>query len=74
MTFIYRCRMKTNGLIIGAVAESLTIPDKKLWIEAPANDRRDNDVVITVRIDSEGYFKKLSTAARVTCSALIRPC
>jgi len=63
VTLVNRAWVQTNGLIVGTIAESSTIPDKQLGIEAPANNRRGNDVVITVSIRSLGNIKKVSASA-----------
>jgi hypothetical protein len=61
--------MQTNGLIVGAVSETLSISDEELWVETPSNDRASDDVIVAIGICALRYIKELPSFAREAGSA-----
>jgi hypothetical protein len=68
MTFVNRGGMEADILVVGAIPESFPITNEKLRIEAPANNRCGDYIVIAVNICALGNVKKLSPSGVITRS------
>ena len=43
--------MQADGLRISDVSPSVAITDEKLWVEAPSNDRIEDQIVLAIQIE-----------------------
>ena len=64
--------MKPDRLVIGNLAPSLSFAIEQLGIEAPRDDGVDDQVIITVKVNSFGNTEKLSLSTWEAGSALSR--
>jgi hypothetical protein len=68
VSFVDGRRMQTNGLVVGAVSETLSISNEELWVKTPSNDRASDDLVITVGIRPLRNIEELPASVRESSS------
>ena len=57
---VHRGWMKAHNLIIGYIPPSFSVAQQKLWVEAPADNGIEYEIVVSIRIERHRYLDKLS--------------